>query len=1179
MFEFRQGEGAQVTVIKEDQGDAHAGTETQYALSLDDVFQGKIASDTDEEDWLRVDLTAGTTYNITLTDMDSAYLTLYDSAGEQISPHISACFRDVAVVHRTTVTGTYYISIQVWISSGDYEISLTENTLPEGTHDELADYLTDGYWGWSGEEGRKAFPVTTGGTLSANITALTEDGQQLAKWALDAWTNVTGITFEFVDDDTAHITFDDNEAGGYAFITASSGVIESAHVNVSSDWLSEYGTGIDSYSFKTYIHEIGHALGLGHAGPYNGFGSYGLDNVFLNDSYHTTVMSYFNQDENTYIEVSDASPGTPMIADIIAIQNLYGVPDNINTGDTVYGYESNLDGYLGEFFKRWAVEVNPFARIVLGDGTNLSMGRPRFADLDNDGDPDLVAGDNTGLLYYFENTGTPTDPIFTARTGTASPLEGIDVGSYSSPTFADLDGDDDPDLIVGAGYDIAYFENTGTVASPNFTQRTDAANPFNDITVGSWSTLALADLDGDGDQDLAVGNSEGGVLYYENIGTSASPGFKQRIDADNPFNNITIGYVGTPVFVDIDSDNDFDLVTWSNSDYLYYFENTGTTSNPSFTQRTASDNPLQGLTAGYDAAAEFVDLNGDGHLDLIVGNYVGAIHYFKNTGTPENPKFTPQTFTTSITFTIYDNGGTDTLDLRTDINDQRVYLRPEGISDVYGLVGNVIIARDTWIENVIAGSGDDLIAGNAIANDLNGREGNDRIWGSGGDDILEGGAGADRLDGDTGMDWAAYRDSDAAVTINLAEGTVQGGHAEGDVLIGIENIIGSAHDDVLVGNDDANRLAGGAGADRLDGGEGEDWVSYQWSDEGVSIDLAEGTAEGGHAQGDVITNIENLNGSAFADVLRGDGNANRLDGGGGDDRLWGAGGNDVLVGGEGDDWLLGSTGADQLNGGAGFDVLSYELSDTGVTVNLEESILTGGYAQGDVIAGIEQVMGSDYRDVLTGDNEANELYGIGGDDELQGNGGDDVLKGGAGDDSLRGSSGDDILEGGAGADRLDGGAGTDWLSYAGSDGAVSVRLYDGYTGRGHAEGDIISGFENLRGSAYADALAGDGRANRLAGGAGDDQLSGNSGDDILEGGAGADRLDGGAGTDWLSYAGSDGAVSVRLYDGYTGRGHADGDVISGFENLRGSVYADALAGDGGANRLEGGRRGRPIIGQ
>ena len=268
---------------------------------------------------------------------------------------------------------------------------------------------------------------------------------------------------------------------------------------------------------------------------------------------------------------------------------------------------------------------------------------------------------------------------------------------------------------------------------------------------------------------------------------------------------------------------------------------------------------------------------------------------------------------------------------------------------MYGLTGNLIIARDTWIENFIAGSGNDLIAGNAVANDLNGREGNDRIWGSGGDDILEGGAGADRLDGDAGLDWAAYRDSDAAVTVNLADGTVTGGHAEGDVLTEIENVIGSDYEDVLTGNDDANRLEGGAGADQLDGGGGSDWVSYQWSDAGVTVDLAEGTFEGGHAQGDVVSNIENVTGSDHADVLWGDGNANRLEGGLGNDELSGAGGADVLDGGGGDDLLYGSPGADQLNGGAGYDVLTYHLSGAGVTINLEEGTLTGGYAQGDVL--------------------------------------------------------------------------------------------------------------------------------------------------------------------------------------------------------------------------------------
>ena len=113
--------------------------------------------------------------------------------------------------------------------------------------------------------------------------------------------------------------------------------------------------------------------------------------------------------------------------------------------------------------------------------------------------------------------------------------------------------------------------------------------------------------------------------------------------------------------------------------------------------------------------------------------------------------------------TLYDSGGIDTLDLSTDSTNQRVDLRPEGFSNVYGLTGNLIVARDTLIENYIAGSGNDVVIGNAVTNYLEGRDGDDDLRGSGGNDILEGGAGTDRLDGGAGMDWASYRDSSTGV--------------------------------------------------------------------------------------------------------------------------------------------------------------------------------------------------------------------------------------------------------------------------------------------------------------------------------------------------------------------------------------------------------------------------------
>ena len=456
-------------------------------------------------------------------------------------------------------------------------------------------------------------------------------------------------------------------------------------------------------------------------------------------------------------------------------------------------------------------------------------------------------------------------------------------------------------------------------------------------------------------------------------------------------------------------------------------------------------------------------------------------------------------------------------------------------------------------------------------NHLAGGEGNDGLWGGAGDDMLEGGVGADRLFGGNGADWVSYQRSDTGVTVKLKEGIGKGGHAEGDAITGVENVRGSAHNDALVGGDGANYLTGsggadglwggagddtlegGVGADRLFGGAGADWVSYLRSDAGVTVNLEEGTGESGHAEGDTIVDVENVRGSAYADLLVGNDLANRLEGGDGNDVLRGSDDADVLNGGTGTDLLEGGSGADSLEGGAGVDTASYQGSDTGVVVRLMEGSGERGHAEGDSIVEVENVIGSTYNDGLVGDNGAN------------------YLAGGGGNDGLWGGTGDDTLEGGVGADRLFGGSGMDWATYQSSDAGVVVRLREGTGERGHAEGDTIDKVENVRGSAHNDALVGDDGANHLVGGRGADRLWGGAGDDTLEGSNGADRLFGGSGTDWTSYQGSDTGVTVRLKEGTGQGGHAEGDTIADVENVRGSAHNDALVGDDGANHLVGGR--------
>jgi Ca2+-binding RTX toxin-like protein len=214
------------------------------------------------------------------------------------------------------------------------------------------------------------------------------------------------------------------------------------------------------------------------------------------------------------------------------------------------------------------------------------------------------------------------------------------------------------------------------------------------------------------------------------------------------------------------------------------------------------------------------------------------------------------------------------------------------------------------IENLTGTNADDVLEGDDGVNVLNGHGGNDIIRGGAGsdtinggegNDILIGGAGADTLNGGfsltggDGIDTASYAGSASAVTVSLATGIGHGGDAEGDRLSLIDNLIGSEFDDTLIGDANANRLDGGAGADRLDGGLGIDTAGYSDSSAAVSVDLTTGMGTGGDAQGDTLIGIENLVGSRFNDVLRGNEASNTIEGGGGLDTMSGGAGADLFV--------------------------------------------------------------------------------------------------------------------------------------------------------------------------------------------------------------------------------------------------------------------------------------------
>ena len=532
--------------------------------------------------------------------------------------------------------------------------------------------------------------------------------------------------------------------------------------------------------------------------------------------------------------------------------------------------------------------------------------------------------------------------------------------------------------------------------------------------------------------------------------------------------------------------------------------------------------------------------------------------------------------------------------------------------------------------------GADMLYGGLGKDTLAGGSGNDTFYGGAGDDTFYGGAGSDTIyadkDDTTINGWlAAYIDTDGAdntyagpkddtTTNEVDESTeaandpmaidtvsyeksktgvgtsatarvsLSGTASAGVTISNVENLIGTDEDDFLGGSNGDNMINGLDGADDLDGGEGNDTVSYSKSDRGVNIDLDNGdgshTASGGHAQGDILANFENITGSAHDDNLEGDNNGNILKG---------LAGRDELVGLQGSDTLEGGAGADELDGGTSTvsadsdtddgadtepDTVSYAGSDAAVTVNLASISFSGGHAEGDEDDGIqrdaydpdgtgpgdpvdvssfENVTGSDHNDHLTGDHRNNDLTG---------SKGDDTLRGGAGVDELDGGPGADTLDGGEDANEKDnmvpGGEGRmvtasiDVATYADAMAGIEVNLATGRGTKGDAMDDRLVNIEQVKGSGH---------------------------DDKFIAGPGADNVKGGAGSDTISYELSPEGVTVNLgtatqptqgdQDSY-----ARGDTLAEIENVIGSDYKDTITAQTGAvaNMLHGGGGGDTLTG-
>ena len=453
-------------------------------------------------------------------------------------------------------------------------------------------------------------------------------------------------------------------------------------------------------------------------------------------------------------------------------------------------------------------------------------------------------------------------------------------------------------------------------------------------------------------------------------------------------------------------------------------------------------------------------------------------------------------------------------------NDQANRLSGSGVH-IMGLGGDDVLTNNGFSASILEGDdGNDLLVSASFKNQY-------------GNDLLIGGRGDDS--------YVVYQGDTIIELTNQGHDTVTA-YSNFTLPDNVEDLYAAMDGIALTGNSGANRIVGtnntwgmrGMGGDdwlsgittSADGGDGIDTFSYADRTQGVGMDLLRNT---------YFINIENLEGSNYADTFIGTNFDNVLQGRGGNDSLDGQGGNDTLEGGDGDDYLNGGLGDDMLNGGDGIDTADYGLATSSLTIDLNLTTAQNlGAAGVDTLLSIENVIG------------------------------------GAVDDTITGNAADNRFDGGEGDDVLNGGGGVDTAIYARSTGTVWVDL--SITGRQNTQTqgyDTLVSIENLIGSNYNDVLLGDAQANRIDGGAGQDYMAGGAGDDtylVDNSGDNPIEIDGN-GYDTVisrvSYALNAGLEALILEDGVAGVGN-------GLDNtLTGNVLANDLQGGGGSDTLWG----------
>jgi serralysin len=957
-----------------------------------------------------------------------------------------------------------------------------------------------------------------------------------------------------------------------------------------------FGTGFNyrspqagNYSWHTLLHETGHALGLKHGHANYNFGTLPANRDAMEYSI-MTYRSYINgPTSGGYTNETWGYAQTYMMADIAALQHMYGADYTTNSGNTVYSWNPGN----GNTLVNGAIAINPggnriFATIWDGGGTDTY---------------DLSAYSTALQIDLSPGGSSLFSTVQQANLGAGNFASG---NIYNALLFGTNEASLIENAIGGSGDDSIVGNNANNVLTGNGGNDSLYGGNGNDTLNGDAGADTLkggagADtLNGGADNDTLKGGGGADALngglgsdtadyafstaVTVNLGTGVGSGGDAAGDSYNSIENVSGSAEGDTLTGD---GNDNILTGGDGGDVL----NGGAGVDTLYGGN--GDDTMNGGTfkdSSYGGAGnDFFNITGADFADNVYGgterdtlNLIGwtnsSIAFNVNLET-QNYQFLPNNYGLDGT---YDAQGIEDV-WGSDFNDS---ITGDGVANVLkGGGGDDILNGGGGVDTLYGGAGNDTLAGGLFKDDSYGEAGNDtfKIVGNEFADNVYGGADTDTLDLSGWTNGGFLFNVD--LTINNYQLVPNLGVDYSYVVQDVENVIGSNFNDTIKVGAGINNVQAGLGNDtvidadgndddNLDGGAGgvDTLVSDLTYNDTVTFNMLTGLMTFGAGTFLHFSNFENITIGGSAEVT-GDGNSNVItasdavlsgtntfDGGAGSDTLTTGAGNDNLYGGAGNDQLYGGTDNDYFNGGAnddrmdgglGSDTVDYSAAGAALSIDLRSvtQTATGGLGT-DLLISIENVIGGAFADFIVGNTSANTIYGGAGADSIYTQEGDDFAYGGAGDDYILGRDGNDTIYGGNNNDGLYGGAGVDVLRGDAGDDYV----------RGEVGNDVIYGGDG-------GTNVGDTGDRWLGGDEGDDVIYGELGDDRMDGGIGVDILYGGAGRDYITAGGGNdllyGGNEVGAGDAWLG-GDAGDDLIFGEDGN------DRISGDAGADTIYGG---------